>query len=183
MIKRMALSAMETKYNAGTFWLSQPFSLAQWDVINFTVAQGDTATTRDGSSITLLGMKVNIPLIGGDTNNYVRVAMTYTPQRAMVLADLPASTRDFWGLTAETALRYKVLYDRRFKFHADGGGTNTKFIKMRVNLKGLKMVYDGAGVQTKGFLQIWAISDSLAIPHPGVETTKTCVYKMYFKDI
>lgn len=147
------------------------------------IAQGVGQANRIGNAIWARGVRIYFPVQPGDNINNLRFicvsAKSGTPTQpsstALFVQNLlsnggSASTQ--WTFPVDTN-RFRVHFDKTFylKFNAVDGSTatsvpTTRFLKKFVKFN-RKLFWDDAGIINND-LYLVAISDSSAVPHPGV---------------
>ena len=192
LIKRVARSALETKWNTsigGALLTGAPSTT--YIVTNFTVAQGDSAITRDGDKIFIRNLRLDGTVYSGgatpDDYNYVRMIVTWAPETAVTTTDLPALAGGLtpphapWPIASTTSTRFKILVDKVFYVVKDASTMSGRArwpIHMNIPVRKTQDYGAGTTIQ-RGHLQMWWVSDSTVVSHPNYELD----YKLFFKDI
>lgn len=150
----------------------------------YSIAQGDGATTRDGSYIqpTKVNLKYKIRTSGVSTSNAVRVMIIQTRRGVSSLAtsDIPTYLGCF---ETDMLAKYKVLFDRTHNLVNYGIVAQTGVNVVSVYGRRLaKCQWDDAstgGVPPNegGAVYICTVSDDGATPYPDIQFVATAFWK------
>lgn len=129
------------------------------------IAQGDTATTRDGSSLKIVGINIKADLLTAATNGYAQVRvvlfryknpMGSTPAWGdLFVNNGNAFVHDFRNL--DNIESFSLLYDRVHVINPpDAGGQSSKYFTIN-HSRPIKVRYSGAGSTASDISedQIW----------------------------
>lgn len=155
----------------------------------FQLEQGDANNQRIGDKVTLLSHQVSMALASQDNTQTIRVMFIVTPSTtALSISDVleygnytthgDAVFSSPYKRKANTAENtYKVMFDKVYHFRSNQRVLTDKY--ELVPKKGGKQVqFQSAGsVMPENYqLQILAISDSSAAPHPAISYTVRSKY-------
>lgn len=164
----------EHKYKADTLTTLSSINNAWIEVDLTNIAQGDSATSRDGADIILESIEINAVVANGDDNNVVRMIIAIWDNTTQVpLADGGGnidSVLTLANVNGYTAGMSKKLYDQYILLDVPfTGATVQKPIKYYYRFKnGLKIHYTtGASTGSKKII-LSMISDSIAVANPGI---------------
>jgi len=146
-----------------------------------TIPQGDTDTTRDGDHIKLTKCWCNLAVSVGDATNVVRVIVFRWNQDdssvAPTVNDITQSVSAYSPIHRdnERAHKFDVIFDKFFSVSNVGPGCAS--VEWRKPLKSIIAFQATANTGT-GHLYMYIISDSSAVPHPGVNL----IWRTYYTD-
>lgn len=158
--------------------------IAKW----FSIPQGSGNAQRIGNDITGTHIELRYDITLSDSYNKVRVIIfQWALDDGVDVPTVPdilyLGTGNYFNAlySFDNRDKFKILHDRRYLLEATSVGTTSTPLssptyKLKIPHKQLK--FNGAGATTGRFMiyQL-TISDSVAVPHPSVNTNVRLVYR------
>lgn len=148
-----------------------------------------TLGDRIGDSINLRYLQTRLVLDSGDSTNSVRIVIVRFPVLSGTtgIADVmqfPATVLGDSRLPIQSLykkdgpVKYQVLFDKVFYVNTTTKGVKVVNIKLKLPSTGLKLDYpDSTAVQpNKNIINLYACSDSAAVPNPGIVCNTRATY-------
>ena len=148
----------------------------------FQLPQGDESNQRIGDKVQLKAMEVSLTLAAQDTTNSVRLIFLHTPSTTAISLDdvleygnyttdgdmVFSSPYKRKAATAEST--YSIMFDKVYHFKSNMRLITDKFLLGKIPKKGRSCNFQSTGsVQPENFqVQLLAVSDSTAAPHPAI---------------